>query len=87
MVQLIVFSNKGVCMERTEAFVRLDWCPDCWLWIVDRCPYCGKQHQHGGGGLASNPREYLGTRVPHCSGIDGKWRSDYRLVERLEEDT
>jgi len=39
----------------------------CWLWIVPRCPLCGKQHQHGGGQLTGDPRGLLGHRVAHCT--------------------
>lgn len=38
----------------------------CWLWIVPRCPRCGKRHQHGGGPLHGDPRRLLGHRAGHC---------------------
>jgi hypothetical protein len=38
----------------------------CWLWIIKRCPFCGKLHSHGGGKLDGDPRRLLGSRVPHC---------------------
>ena len=45
-----------------------------WRWIVVACPLCGERgHVHGGGlivnpdgGVADDPRAYLGERVPHC---------------------
>jgi hypothetical protein len=37
-----------------------------YLWIVDRCPYCSKRHEHSGGALHEEPRRYLGHRDAHC---------------------
>lgn len=55
----------------------------CYLWIVPRCPQCGKKHQHGGGLLTGDPRTLLGHRVRHC---ETKYRrpgqpGGYDLVE------
>jgi hypothetical protein len=36
-------------------------------WIVKKCPYCGKRHEHGAGRSDQNPGEFLGGRVSHCS--------------------
>jgi hypothetical protein len=35
-----------------------------WILEVDRCPFCGQKHQHGGGDLRYPP--LLGFRVSHC---------------------
>ncbi len=55
----------------------------CWLWVVRRCPLCGKRHQHGGGHCDADPRALLGHRVGHCE--MRYWRGDgpggYDLVE------
>jgi hypothetical protein len=45
-------------------------------WIVDRCPYCGRPHGHGGGGLDGDPRRLLTHRVADCGAVGG-----YVLVE------
>ncbi len=54
-----------------------------YLWIVPRCPLCGREHQHGGGHLDAAPRALLGHRVGHCE--MRYWRGDgpggYDLVE------
>lgn len=47
------------------------------LWVVVRCPYCGKQHTHGAGSPAEDPRRFLGHRIAHCAG-------SYVLVEMHE---
>jgi len=60
----------------------------CYLWIVPRCPLCGKQHQHGGGYLTGDPRTLLGHRAAHCTHSQrpgGPW--GYELVEALGEAT
>ncbi len=51
----------------------------CYLWLVPRCPLCGKQHQHGGGQLTGDPRGLLGHRVAHCTG-----RSPYAVARGYE---
>jgi hypothetical protein len=50
-----------------EAPARLVRGRGCWLWIVPRCPLCGRKHQHGGGHLDADPRALLGHRVRHCA--------------------
>lgn len=60
------------------ATVRLVRGRDCWLWVIDRCPFCGKRHEHGGGELSGDPRRVLGTRTPHCI---GEHKGSYTLVE------
>jgi hypothetical protein len=69
-----------------DAIVTLGKCRECYLWIIVKCPYCGKKHTHGGGPLDGDPREYLGDRVPHCADYrDGRARDpvdNYELVEK-----
>lgn len=77
-----------IVMTSTETLViaaraRLVRGRDCWLWIVPRCPLCGKRHQHGGGHCAADPRALLGHRLRHC---ETKYRqpgqpNGYDLVE------
>jgi hypothetical protein len=33
-----------------------------WVWIVTRCPYCGKRHEHYGGPLEDDPHKSSGIR-------------------------
>ncbi len=47
-----------------------------WHLIVDSCPYCGKQHSHGGGPITGDWRRLLGHRVADCGG-----RGGYVLLE------
>lgn len=36
-------------------------------WVVTRCPYCSREHAHGGGRRGEkNPDDLLGHRVEHC---------------------
>jgi len=53
-------------MTTPEARARLIKGHDCWLWVVDHCPLCGRQHAHGGGALDGDPRQLLGHRLAHC---------------------
>lgn len=39
-----------------------------WRLVVDKCPFCGKSHAHGGGSRGERP--YYGVRVAHCV-VDG----------------
>ena len=58
----------------------------CYLWIVPRCPLCGKRHQHGGGYLTGDPRTLLGHRVAHCTGPQRPGESrGYELVEAVAQ--
>lgn len=70
-----------VAAERPAARVRLQRGKACWYWVVERCPFCGRQHTHGGGPLDGDPRRLLGHRSQHC--VEGPlWPKDgYRLVE------
>ncbi len=65
-------------MESVIAKVRLKKESDVYLWIIDKCPFCGKRHCHGGGSLDGDPRRLLGGRVPHCDHHQGL---SYTLVE------
>jgi hypothetical protein len=41
------------------------------VWLVTvLCPFCGKQHQHGGG---AGDEPLLGFRVPHCLAGEGEY--------------
>jgi len=62
------------------AYVTLQKTSDCYLWIVERCPLCGKRHSHGGGKLTGNPRDLLGHRWAHCA--DPIEPAGYYLAER-----
>lgn len=54
-----------------------------YLWLVPRCPLCGKKHQHGGGRLTGDPRRLLGHRVAHCGGSQRfGGPGGYELVEQ-----
>ena len=35
-----------------------------WILTINTCPYCGKSHEHGGGGVDEPPA--LGHRLSHC---------------------
>lgn len=52
------------------------------VWIVDKCPYCGKKHTHGAGFSEGNvdPKEYLGHRVAHCISGEHDRDDSYTLV-------
>ncbi len=43
------------------AVVPLDRGKYSWIWVVLRCPYCGKPHKHYGGPLETNPGGVLGN--------------------------
>jgi 5-methylcytosine-specific restriction endonuclease McrA len=63
------------------ARVRLKRGEVCWYWVIDRCPFCGTRHTHGGGPLDGDPRRLLGHRSQHC--MEGPmWpHAGYMLVE------
>jgi len=57
-----------------------------YYWIIPNCPFCGKKHQHGGGTIGKDdPRQALGSRVPHCADpfreIADAGGHSYNLVE------
>ncbi|MDI6709470.1 MAG: hypothetical protein QME76_02080 [Bacillota bacterium] len=39
---------------------------ECYLLIVEECPFCGRRHVHGGGKTASELAQAEGWRVSHC---------------------
>jgi hypothetical protein len=43
-------------------------------WVIRGCPFCFKRHYHGAGGAEDDPRQFLGSRAPHC--VDAARRSD-----------
>ncbi len=48
-------------------------------WVVLRCPYCTRPHQHGPVPPGAAPRAYLGSRRSHC------WPGgEYRVEEAGE---
>ncbi len=51
---------------------------DGWLWIVAKCPLCGRRHVHGAGD--GDMPGLLGHRVSHCSAHAGG-PNGYYLVE------
>ncbi len=45
-----------------------------WVWVVRACPYCGKMHEHYGGPLDGDARDYLGSAVlAQCSKVDRQY--------------
>ena len=36
--------------------------------IVVRCPFCNKNHKHGGGSTLTQISSYFGERLAHCDG-------------------
>lgn len=49
---------------------------DC---FVVRCPFCGRRHSHGAEPRGTDPREFVGSREPHCVNGFGH-NGDYDLV-------
>ena len=48
-------------------------------WVVEKCPFCKKNHRHGAGRRRENVRNFLGARVAHC------FSGDYVIVEKKAE--
>jgi hypothetical protein len=46
---------------------RLEKSGRTWIWVIDSCPYCGRQHRHGGGLIGDDPHRLLGHRAAHCT--------------------
>ncbi|MCC6738237.1 MAG: hypothetical protein IT452_04265 [Planctomycetia bacterium] len=67
------------------ALVRMEFHPFGSTWVLDACPFCSKQHRHGGGGRDDNPRDFLGLRRPLCVPgevpPDSEFTRGYVLVE------
>lgn len=51
-----------------------------YLWRVPICPFCGKEHVHGGGSVSGDPRRLLSHRAVHCA--TGVKETGYVLVEK-----
>ncbi len=64
MMTIVMTPNEALT---PEAPARLMRGRGRFLWLVPRCPLCGKRHQHGGGHFDADPRALLGQRVPHCA--------------------
>lgn len=41
-----------------------------WIWLVERCPFCGQEHAHSAGDFSSDPARTLGVRRAQCSPDD-----------------
>lgn len=65
-----------------KAFVRLVRGKTQFLWIIDECPFCKKKHHHGAGLFTNNPVNFLGRRVPHCTGKHADGWGEYILTLR-----
>ncbi len=52
-----------------------------WVLTLDRCPHCGRPHNHGGGSIDHPPA--LGHRLSHCL----SHARDYELIASIEEET
>jgi hypothetical protein len=61
------------------ALVRLEQRKEAYAWVVVRCPFCMKRHNHGAGYHGGDPRRLLGSRLSHCQ--DEAKRGEYELVE------
>jgi hypothetical protein len=46
-----------------------------WVWVVPRCPYCGRPHAHYGGPLETDPSRYLNHPVTPSCNADTQSRS------------
>ena len=53
-----------------------------WVLTVDRCPHCGRPHQHGGGTL--DEPSSLGHRAAHCT---NRHSAGYELVSSIKEES
>ena len=47
-------------MNLPLAYAHLQSASQSYIWVVDHCPVCSKQHTHDGGSINGNPREQLG---------------------------
>lgn len=48
------------------AFATIERGRTVWQLVIQDCPFCGRQHVHGGGDFTDDPRRYYSSRVPHC---------------------
>ena len=37
-----------------------------YVWIVDKCPHCGRHHMHPAGGPGENAKTFLGHQTTSC---------------------
>jgi hypothetical protein len=38
-----------------------------WMLETEKCPFCGENHEHGGGRVGEDPLTYMGHRGAHCA--------------------
>jgi len=38
-----------------------------WKLETEKCPFCGDNHEHGGGRVGEDPLTYMGHRGAHCA--------------------
>jgi hypothetical protein len=55
--------HRHACSE-PRAYATLEISRYSWIWVVPRCPYCGRAHEHYGGAFTDNPYQYTGHLVP-----------------------
>ncbi len=50
-------------------------------WVMEKCPYCGKEHRHKAGGPDEDPGSFLGLQPSLCR---RKYPGDrgYMLIEK-----
>ena len=53
------------------------------FWVVEKCPYCRKEHLHEAGSQEEDPRSFLGHRQSLCK---KKYPTDrgYVLIEKRQ---
>jgi len=79
------FDTKKQANKYPVAPARLVRKKDVWLWVVDKCPLCGKRHTHGGGLIEDDPFDNLGHRYAHCDSLKPE-PGGYILVAAREKD-
>jgi hypothetical protein len=76
-------TNEQDMREIAVAFCHLVRRRECQLWVIARCPLCGKEHTHGAGPMDGDPRRFLGHRISHCATFP---RGEYELFEGVNMD-
>ncbi len=63
----------------------LEWGQYSWVWVVLRCPHCGKAHEHYAGPLDNDPYKYLGQPViSKCNKTDRREMAPNALAMLLQ---